>query len=141
MKYLTFIFLIIIAYSCKNSKAEIETDGILDALILNQGKPWLVNHETHVGITKMDSLITNFVTSKDKNHKHLGASLSKQTSFIIKNCSMTGTPHDQLHVVLVPMLDEISVMRETDDDITIKKTALLRLRVYIEKYYEHFKIE
>lgn len=121
--------------------AEIETKSILDALVLNQGKPWLVNHETHVGITKMDSLITNFATSKDENYKHLGASLSKQTSFIIKNCSMTGTPHDQLHVVLVPILDDISIMRETDDDVTLKKAALLRLQIYIEKYFEHFKNE
>ena len=129
------------AYSCKNSKAEIETDPILQTLILNQGKPWLVNHETHIGITKIDSLITNFATSKDENYKHLGASLSKQTSFIIKNCSMTGTPHDQLHVVLVPILDEISIMRETNDDLTLKKTALSKLKVYIETYYEHFTTE
>lgn len=141
MKYLTFIFLIIIAYSCKNSKADIETDANLETLVLNQGKPWLVNHETHEGIIKMDSLITNFATSKGKNYNHLGASLSKQTSFIIKNCSMTGTPHDQLHVVLVPILDEISIIRETNDDLTIKKAALLRLQIYIEKYFEHFKNE
>ncbi|MDO5979314.1 hypothetical protein [Flavivirga spongiicola] len=140
MRYLSFIFLIIFVYSCKNSKAEIETDANLETLILNQGKAWLVNHETHVGITKMDSLITNFDTLKDENYKHLGESLSKQTSFIIKNCSMTGTAHDQLHVVLVPMLEEISILREIDD-ITIKKAALLRLQIYIEKYFEYFKNE
>ena len=140
MRSLIFIFLIVVTYSCKNNKVETEVDSVLEQLILNQGKPWLVNNETHIGVTKMDSLIENFTKSKDKNHTNLGELLSKQTSFIIKKCSMTGKPHDQLHIVLIPMLDEIFILRESDD-ITIKKAALSKLQIYIEKYFEHFTIE
>ena len=91
-------------------------------------------------LLKWTLLVTNFDVSKDENHKHLGEVLSKQTSFIIKNCSMKGEAHDQLHIVLVPMLDEISTLRDTED-IGIKKAALTRLQIYIKKYFEHFKNE
>jgi hypothetical protein len=69
----------------------------------------------------------------------LCVSLSKQTGYIIKNCTMTGEPHDQLHVVLVPMLDEISVLRETDSDLDAQK-ALKSLQNLIKTYYNYFKI-
>ncbi|GAA3601259.1 hypothetical protein Q4Q39_12675 [Flavivirga amylovorans] len=140
MRYLIFICLIVVGFSCKNNTAKKETGVILETLILNQEKPWIVNNETHTGITKMDSLITKFTASKGQNYTLLGESLSKQTSYIIKNCSMKGTAHDQLHVVLVPMLDEISIMREVNN-ITVKKAALLKLQIYITKYFEHFTIE
>ncbi|TGV02342.1 hypothetical protein [Flavivirga rizhaonensis] len=140
MKYLIFTCLIFMTFNCKNNNTETETDVNLDALILNQGKPWIVNNETHIGITKMDSLITKFAASKGQNYTLLGESLSKQTSYIIKNCSMKGTAHDQLHVVLVPMLDDISVMKEVND-IRAKKTALLKLQIYIEQYFKHFTTE
>ncbi len=139
MRYLIYIFLIVVIYSC-NSKAKTETELALKELVLDNGKPWLVNNATQIGITKMDSLIKNFTLTKDKNYTYLGKLLSKQTSFIIKKCSMKGTAHDQLHIVLIPMLDEISIMKESHH-IAIKKTALAKLQIYIDKYFEHFTIE
>ncbi|NMH87473.1 hypothetical protein [Flavivirga algicola] len=141
MKNLILILLIIATtYSCKNNKPNIETDPALEELIFNEGKPWFVNNETHIGVTKMDVLIKNFNKSKDKNYSNLGELLSKQTSYIIKNCSMTGKSHDQLHIVLVPILNEISVLKEGKDN-TIKKMALLKLQIYIDTYFKHFAIE
>lgn len=140
MRYLIFIFLVVISYNCKNNKVETEIDPTIEALILDQGNPWLVNNETHIGVTNINALIADFNKSKDKDYTNLGELLSKQTSYIIKKCSMKGKPHDQLHIVLVPMLDEISILRESDD-ISIKKIALLKLQIYIDKYFEHFTIE
>jgi CRISPR/Cas system CSM-associated protein Csm2 small subunit len=51
---------------------------------------------------------------------------------------MTGEPHDQLHVVLVPMLDEISIMRESKNDKE-SENALINLKDLIQAYYEYFK--
>jgi hypothetical protein len=45
---------------------------------------------------------------------------------------MTGEPHDQLHVVLAPMLDEISVLRETDSEVSAE-IAFTKLKELIKE--------
>ncbi|AUP78989.1 hypothetical protein [Flavivirga eckloniae] len=140
MRHLIFIFLIVVTYSCKDNKVEIKTDPALEELVLDKGNPWLVNNETHIGITKMDALIKDFNKSKDKDYVNLGELLSKQTSYIIKKCSIKGKAHDQLHIVVIPMLDEISILKE-NKETAIKKAALLKLQIYINKYFQYFTIE
>jgi hypothetical protein len=137
-KVLFIICILIISIGCKKSKHEIETNNVLKELKLDNNKPWQVNEATHIGVTKMDSLIKGFKNSKSNDFTILGEFLSKQTSYIIKNCDMKGEPHDQLHVVLVPMLDEISLLRDNIENKS-KKDALLRLEIYIKKYFEYFK--
>ena len=51
---------------------------------------------------------------------------------------MKGEPHDQLHVVLVPMLDEISILKESKD-IGEKNKAFQKLKLLIRSYFSHFK--
>ena len=52
---------------------------------------------------------------------------------------MKGEPHDQLHVVLIPMLDEISILREeTDEEKTIQ--ALHNLELLVSTYFKFFKV-
>ena len=145
---LTLTVLMLFILSCKNeNKQDIKPDTVLEdvslldtlQLKLNAGDRWLANSETQEGVNKMDSLIEVFDTNTDKDFKKLGEALSKQTSYIIKNCTMKGEPHDQLHVVLVPMLDEISILRETNDSVEAE-TAYSKLKALINAYYKHFKL-
>ena len=114
--------------------------SLLDTLKLrlDNGKKWVVNDATQLGITKMDSIINSFKSSKDEDFASLGNNLSKQTSFIIKNCDMTGEAHDQLHVILVPILDEISILKESNNKHEYKK-ALNNLEGLIDDYFNHFQ--
>lgn len=135
--YTALISILLISCKTQNNETELKTKEALKELTFNQGKPWKANQETHIGVTKMDALIKKFNTSKSTEFSALGEALSKQTSYIIKNCDMKGEPHDQLHVVLVPMLDEISLLRE-DLEENLKTEALLRLEIYINTYFEYF---
>ncbi len=87
----------------------------------------------------MDAIISAFKTNNKTDYKTLGEDLSKQTSFIIKHCSMKGESHDQLHVVLLPMLDEISILRE-DTNHKKKKLALHNLELLVSTYFKFFKV-
>ena len=145
---LTLLIGTLFIISCKKEaqKSEANTTetqevSLLDTLTLklNSGEKWNVNNETHVGITKMDSLIKVFKSNKTCDYLALGESLSKQTSFVIKNCSMKGESHDQLHVVLVPMLDEISILRESENKKDLEQ-AFQKLESLIANYFKHFKI-
>ncbi|WP_323788010.1 hypothetical protein [Psychroserpens sp.] len=122
-------------------ESEVESISIIDTLSLklNDGQKWIANIETNEGISKMDSIISTFKKSKGNDYETLGNNLAKQTGYVIKHCSMKGEPHDQLHVVLIPMLDEISVLREEDDEEK-NKLALHNLEALISAYFEFFKV-
>ena len=147
-KLLITLLLVILISSCKkdsqksvSNSVETEDISLLDTLTLklNNGEKWVANNETQIGIVKMDSIIKKFKNDETNNYLGLGNDLSKQTSFIIKSCNMTGEAHDQLHVVLVPMLDEISILKEsenTEESIT----ALVELELLIKAYFSHFEI-
>ncbi len=119
---LVFILIASVFINCKSDKKPLgptaaENISIADTLQLtfDNSNKWLVNLETHEGVKNMDSILKEFESENAKDYEELGDNLSKQTSYIIKNCTMTGESHDQLHVVLVPMLDEISVLRESNN--------------------------
>jgi len=145
-KFAILILLFALTLSCKtdNKKVEItnnEINEILEIeaseLKLNNGKKWSVNPETHEGVEKMDKIIKAFKKETNKNYNTLGKNLSKQTSYIIKSCNMVGEPHDQLHIVLVPMLEEISNIKDSSNSAEI---ALKKLEDLIEEYFNYFKL-
>ena len=147
-KILFIAILSISIFSCKKKsdktpllKPNTEEISLLDTLSLklNNGEKWIVNNETHVGVSKMDSIIKVYKSNKEDNYINLGNNLSKQTSFIIKSCNMTGEAHDQLHVILVPMLDEISILKESNK-LEESKSAFIKLEELINSYFKYFKI-
>lgn len=149
MKITPIILLTLLIFfsSCKKDtqkSTEFNTENIklnlLDTLILklDNGKKWVVNEETQIGVNKMDSLIIAFNKGDEKDFLNLGKDLSAQTSFIIRSCNMQGEAHDQLHVVLVPMLDEIFILKESNSKQESKR-ALNNLEELIDEYFNHFK--
>ena len=149
LKILITIILIVTFSSCKKEVQKIDSNvseteeiSLLDTLTLklNNGEKWVVNEATQVGVSKMDSIINSFKSNKDDDFVGLGKNLSKQTSFIIKSCDMINEAHDQLHVILVPMLDEISTLKESQNKEE-SKLALNELNTLIESYFSHFHIE
>ncbi|MBU2922550.1 hypothetical protein KO504_14475 [Winogradskyella psychrotolerans] len=122
-------------YSCKNNTTEPQAVQ-LEGLTLNNNEKWIANEETHIGMKRIDSILKNNTSTRGKT---LGDILSKQTSYIIKSCDMESEAHDQLHVVLVPILEEITDIKDLENasDIDKKVTTLKRLTA---TYFQYFKI-
>jgi hypothetical protein len=98
---------------------------------------WRANKATQIGMHKIDSTIKKFQSLKRQDFKNLGALLSKETSAIVKNCDMTGEAHDQLHLVLVPILDQVVLLKE-DHSVTDKNTAVKNIENLVKTYYRYF---
>ena len=134
---LLVIILIAFTFSCKNEPKQnnTETTISLEGLTLNNNKKWTANKETHIGMKKIDSILKN---NSFSDNKLLGEALSKETSYIIKSCNMTGEAHDQLHIVLVPILEEITEIKDISntDELKSKTTNLKRL---VSAYFKFFK--
>ena len=141
MKYKTFhIQILLTAFlilGCKNDKISTsETVIIPEGLVLNNGKKWIANEETHLGMKRIDSILKNNTSS---DGKILGDALSKETSYIIKSCDMKGEPHDQLHLVLVPILEEITDLK----DVTEAKAfgnSVTHLKGLVKIYFQFFRV-
>lgn len=143
--YFILVLLITIIGCKKNTKAKDtvktnQTVTITDTLplTLNNNSKWLVNLETDIGVKRMDSIVKQFDARETKNYMELGNSLSNQTNYIIKNCTMTGKSHDQLHVVLVPMLDQISILKTATSSEASE--AHENLKALIQAYFKHFNL-
>ncbi|WAC02332.1 hypothetical protein N7U66_00840 [Lacinutrix neustonica] len=143
------LLLSLLLFNCKGeSTKKGQVDKALDniptslslPMELNNGEKWVANLETHTGVKQMDSLVKAFHIDSTKNYKRLGENFSKQSSDIIKQCSMEGKPHEQLHVVLIPMLDAISTLKETNTEDQAAK-ALDRMELLINTYFAHFTTE
>lgn len=131
------ILLLTLTFSCKKENNTTEFKAIkLEGLTLNNNQKWLANKETHIGMNRIDSILKNNTTS---DAKVIGEALSKQTGYIIKSCNMTGEAHDQLHIVLVPILETIGDLKEAQNtsELEIKTKNLQRLTT---TYFNFFKI-
>ena len=137
MKNSIIILFIILTFGCKNETSRVEPVAIqIEGLALNNNEKWIANKETHIGMKHIDSILKNDSSSSGKI---LGEALSKQTSYIIKSCNMEGEAHDQLHVVLIPILEEITDIKDVENALELKKkvTTLKRLTA---TYFQYFKI-
>lgn len=132
-----FVFIFIAFFSCKNenNKSIVKADIQLEGLTLNNNEKWVANEETHIGMKRIDSILKNNTSA---NGKALGDKLSKETSYIIKSCDMKGEAHDQLHIVLVPILKEISEIKDVKNTIELEKKTRY-LKQLITTYFEYFK--
>ena len=116
------ILILAFTFSCKteNKKAETKSNIALEGLTLNNNQKWIANKETHIGMKNIDSILNNNPSS---SAKILVEALSKQTSYIIESCDMKGEAHDKLHVVLVPILEEITYLKDVEDAAQFEKTV------------------
>ena len=138
IKYVIITLLLALTFGCKNETAKPEKHSAiqLKGLTLNNNEKWVANKETHIGMKRIDSILNNNTSTSGKV---LGDILSKQTSYIIKSCDMEGEAHDQLHVVLVPILEEITDIKDVENTSELEK-KVTNLQSLTATYFEYFKI-
>lgn len=101
---------------------------------LDDGRKWKANEATHAGMAEMEKLLDDFEASGARNHRALGESLRARTDVILEECTMSGEPHHQLHLLLAPMLRSIDALvsgRGRDEEVRT-------LRKHLQDYFAHF---
>ena len=105
------------------------------SLRLDNGKKWKANKATHVGMGNMQKLVAEFQASDTKDYRKLGESLQAETNTIIRKCTMTGEPHDQLHLVLNPMLGLVNKLVTGEGG----SSEVEALEKHLRDYHSHFE--
>lgn len=113
-------------------------DHAVKGVTFNNGGKWSANPETTAGIDRMRSLISGFTTVKDPStHPKLIADLEREYADIIKNCTMTGEAHNQLHKFLAPITKMMEPLKAGDPKVV--NDALIKLDNHLKTYSAYFE--
>lgn len=122
---LLFVALIGVLSACNNvtdESKETQNDTKLvetknHVIQLNNGEKWHVNEEMKPHILAGEDALNLFIKSEDTNFLVLSEQLKNHNSALIKNCSMTGESHNELHNWLVPhmkLIERLSLAKEEE---------------------------
>ena len=104
----------LLLFSCNTKSKEEKTTGIKtkehqhsesEAIQLNKGKKWKVDHNMILHIRNMEKDMVKFEKEDDKNYSLLANKLKVNLDLLTSNCTMKGEAHDELHKWLVPYLE------------------------------------
>lgn len=105
---------------------------------LDNGRKWRANRETNDGVEKMLSVLetTNIKTAKD--YHNLASKLNEVKNYVVKECTMKGPSHDNLHVFLHPLIEKIEALGKVstmDEGSKITRS----IRENLKEYYNYFE--
>lgn len=118
------------------SDLHLDNDWV-NEMALDNGSKWVANLETTTGVAAMTKLIQETKTASKDDYQQLGNQLNDLKNVIVKECTMTGASHDNLHVFLHPLIDKIALLQKAtsaDEGATIKANIIEHLK----GYYSYF---
>ena len=105
---------------------------------LNNGSKWEANLETTQGVDKMLGLIKINDPLTVEDYQDLASKLNDEKILVIKECTMKGPSHDNLHVFLQPLIEKIDALLQvstTDEGSRI----IASINENLEEYTNYFK--
>ena len=144
MRTLVIIFIIALTFTgCKNKNNQDNLSTVLSTqwmneIQLNEGKKWIANTETNKGVEKMQSILQSQSTETIEDYHQLASQLNEVKNKVIKECTMKGESHDNLHVWLLPLIDKIDALFEVttiDNAAKLKQSIIDNINAY-NNYFE-----
>lgn len=105
-----------------------------NALELNNGERWVVNEEMKPFVVNGRELTNRYLEEEDVDYSRLAVQLKEQNDLIVRNCTMTGKSHDELHKWLHPHMELVKKLSEAEN----KDLARAELE-NIEKSYKDYE--
>lgn len=119
-----------------------EVDGMdnswVNEIQLDNGKKWDANIETTEGVDKMMKMIESRETKTVEDYHSLASELNEMKNYVVKECTMKGPSHDNLHVFLHPLIEKIDALGKV---ATVEQGAEITesIKKNLEGYYDYFK--
>lgn len=137
-------------YGCGNSTSEQSNNNRETAthqqhqhddeqtISLNNGEKWFVNEEMKPFILEAENILTEYINNNLSNYKILAEQLKEKNLGLIKNCTMKGESHDELHNWLHPHIDLIKKL-EQEEDAGNALSIVKELATSFETYHQYFQ--
>ena len=110
----------------------------VDEIKLDNDKKWDANSETNEGVEKMIVLVNTSEAKTVAGYHALASDLNEVKNFVVKECTMEGPSHDNLHVFLHPLIEKIDALGKVSTEeagAKIKESILKNL----DGYYTYFQ--
>ncbi len=105
---------------------------------LDDGNKWDANIETTEGVNKMLNIVKSSETKNVEGYHALASELNEVKNFVVKECTMEGPSHDNLHVFLHPLIEKIEALgKVTTTEEGAEVTASIKEN--LDGYYTYFK--
>ena len=109
----------------------------VNEIVLNNGIKWQANIETTEGVKKMLYLMEENKTIDIEDYIKLGNSLNEVKNTIVKECTMQGASHDNLHVWLHPLIIKIEQLQNVENEEE-GELSTSNIKKHLEGYYDYF---
>lgn len=106
-------------------------------IVLNEGKKWQANKETTDGVNAMLKSINEATTSTTSDYIKLGDRLNDIKNTVIKECTMEGASHDNLHIWLHSLIEKIELLQKVENT-EVGKQITSNIEKHLEGYYNFF---
>ncbi len=109
-------------------------------LKLNDGEKWPTDQSTRKGMQSIDSLVdaySGMTKLSLKQYNQLGDGIHKRMQTILKQCSMEGPAHQELHKFISKMHPHIKALRGKKEKDAQK--AFEKIGKLLDKYPQYFK--
>ena len=110
----------------------------IEEIVLNDGIKWTANIETTNGVRDMLILIEDSKTKTTVDYKKLGEGLNAIKNTVVKECTMKGSSHDNLHVWLHPLIEKIELLQRVENPKEGEKSTV-GIQEHLEAYYDYFE--
>ena len=158
---LTTVMIVALFISCKeikeksNTSTNVETTETIhenvhqdDKMVLNNSwvneiqldgdNKWEANIETTEGVESMLGLIKENNPHTVEDYHQLASKLNDEKNFVVKECTMTGPSHDNLHVFLHPLIEKIDALGKVNS-VENGKETIKSIKENLDGYYTYFK--
>ncbi|WP_417866434.1 hypothetical protein [Xanthomarina gelatinilytica] len=110
----------------------------MEEIQLDNGNKWVANEETNIGVEKMKDILKTQQTTTLEGYHQLAKELTEAKNYVIKECTMKGPSHDNLHVWLLPLMEKIDALSEVDN---LEEASKIKnsIQENVEAYNRYFK--
>ncbi|AFL79674.1 hypothetical protein Aeqsu_0146 [Aequorivita sublithincola DSM 14238] len=128
----------------ENNSEEIHTEDHslnndwVNEIALDNGAKWEANLETNEGVLKMLEDIKSSEPQSIEDYHGLATQLNEEKNTVVKQCTMKGPSHDNLHVFLHPLIEKIGALGKvstTTEGAEITKS----IKENLDAYSNYFK--
>lgn len=136
-------------FSCnqsqEKSKTETHSSHSIEAtseLSLNNGAKWKADSVTNHNVTNLRSIADDFKLKSATSigdYQKLSGNLNTGLNKMIKECKMTGSDHDALHIWLEPVLKENAELKNSSVKAMAAET-FKSLDKRLDTYFNYFEV-
>ena len=139
---ISILLIVTVFTSCKNKAKQEDVTNSKETVIehvdeanvatwmndiqLDNGAKWEANAETTECVVKMQELLKTETTTTIEDYHQLASKLNEVKNTVVKECTMKGASHDNLHIWLMPLITKIKALSET---ITVEDAAKIKLSI------------